>query len=553
MKKRKMRMLTCGGAALLLVALTTGLAGMGHLQPPWPERAVVINEVAWAGTAASTTDEWIELYNTTDGEIDLSGWRLVSDDGSPDIVLSGVIPARGFFLLERGDDETISDIPADQLYQGALSNSGETLRLFDPEGRLIDTANGDGGPWPAGTAAYDTPPYASMERITPSAQDTDANWATNEPEWARNGLDADGNPLCGTPKAANSVFNLPPVADFSYWPLRPTTQDTIYFTDQSSDPDGRVIRWEWDFGDGTGSELQTPSHRYADDGRYVVRLTVTDDRGATDEVSQTIEVANVAPTAAFSVSPEEAPTGELITFDASASTDPDGKITRYEWDFDGDGVFDASVVLPKLAHSFADDGTYTVRLRVTDDDGATDMASRTVRILNRPPQVRFRWEPERPTDMDTIKFIDQSTDPDGRVVSWRWDFGDGTGSELQTPSHRYADDGSYIVQLTVTDDDGAEASTSRVITIANVAPMAVFSFTPEEPTVEDVIQFIDQSSDPDGQIVFWGWDFGDGTQLIGQQNPVHRYARPGTYTVILTVIDDDGAIDKASREITVAP
>jgi len=180
---------------------------------------VVINEVAWMGTAASSADEWIELYNTTDQPIDLTGWTLESTtDGTPSFTFDAahcrnlVIPAQGFFLLERTDDNTVSDIPADCIYTGSLVNSGESLALKDPTGTVIDTANGDGGAWPAGTTGSGSPPYASMERIDPLAPDTDANWATNNGV-DRNGLDANGNPINGTPKALNSTINEPPVAD----------------------------------------------------------------------------------------------------------------------------------------------------------------------------------------------------------------------------------------------------------------------------------------------------------------------------------------------------
>ncbi len=168
--------------------------------------AVVINEVAWGGTAASTSDEWIELYNTTDTAIDLTGWVLRAADSTPVITLSGIIPPYGYFLLERTDDNTVRDVPADQIYGNdgsswALSNSGEVLTLTTPLGEVIDTANGNGGAWPAGSGS---PHYRSMERIDPTAPDTDANWASNHGV-IRNGQDANGNPINGTPKARNSA------------------------------------------------------------------------------------------------------------------------------------------------------------------------------------------------------------------------------------------------------------------------------------------------------------------------------------------------------------
>jgi len=177
---------------------------------------VVINEVAWMGTGASYTDEWIELYNTTDRAITLTNWRLVDDDYM-NIALSGVISAGGYYLLERTDDTVITDVVADWTGSfgiGGLSNSGEILTLTNEIGVVIDTANGSGGDWPAGSAS---PDYSSMERINPYAsgtvQDcpvlcTGANWATND-GLTRNGLDANGDPVNGTPRAKNSAYAIP--------------------------------------------------------------------------------------------------------------------------------------------------------------------------------------------------------------------------------------------------------------------------------------------------------------------------------------------------------
>lgn len=170
---------------------------------------VVLNEVAWAGTAASASDEWMELYNASPYEIDLAGWTL-SDGGDISITLSGILPAGGYFLLERSDDSTVSDIPADLIYTGGLNNGppGEILTLRDATGAIVDTANGDGGAWPAGSGS---PNYQSMERIDPPAPDTDANWASNDMVH-RNGLDANGNPINGTPRHLNSPRRRPDLA-----------------------------------------------------------------------------------------------------------------------------------------------------------------------------------------------------------------------------------------------------------------------------------------------------------------------------------------------------
>ena len=160
-------------------------------------RSVIINEVMWMGTSADSSDEWIELYNTTGSSINLSGWTLIIS-GSGAINLSGTISAGGYFLLERTNDSTVSDVTADLIYTGGLNNGGDTILLNDPSGALIDSANNDGGAWPAG----DDSARASMERIS-SGTDTDGNWSTNYGH-VTNGKDKNGNSLRATPKQRNS-------------------------------------------------------------------------------------------------------------------------------------------------------------------------------------------------------------------------------------------------------------------------------------------------------------------------------------------------------------
>ncbi len=166
-------------------------------------RSVLINEVAWAGTLASANDEWIELHNPGPEPLPLQGWTL-SDGDDLHILLTGTIPARGFFLLERTDDHTIADLPADLIYHGSLRNSGECLELRDARGALVDTANADGGGWPAG----DPVSRASMERR--GGEDRGGNWATFN-EYRGRGHDTAGNSIPGTPGGPNSIHFPTPV------------------------------------------------------------------------------------------------------------------------------------------------------------------------------------------------------------------------------------------------------------------------------------------------------------------------------------------------------
>lgn len=183
--------------------------------------SILINEVAWAGTAASTADEWIELYNPGSVCIKLDGWILKAADNEPAIQLTGTIRANGYYLLERTDDNTVKDIAADKIYSGDLSNSGERLLLYNPNGGVVDTANNDGGGWPAGSSLI----YGSMERRGIMLDVTTA-WLTNTGAVRDgHGLDADGHEINGTPKARNwavTVTNTP-VRRPTSTPTRPPT------------------------------------------------------------------------------------------------------------------------------------------------------------------------------------------------------------------------------------------------------------------------------------------------------------------------------------------
>ena len=162
---------------------------------------VVINEVAWAGNgSAYSADEWIELYNRTNKSINLSNWILYSAANlSPYVVLTGVISAKGYYLLERTNDNTVSDIAADKIYTGALNNSGENL-ILSYASSTIDEIPYDYN-WYAGSDFN----YSSMERYDVSAAGTSSsNWLANNTVII-NGKNAGGGNIASTPKARNSA------------------------------------------------------------------------------------------------------------------------------------------------------------------------------------------------------------------------------------------------------------------------------------------------------------------------------------------------------------
>jgi serine protease AprX len=153
------------------------------------------------------------------------------------------------------------------------------------------------------------------------------------------------------------------------------------------------------------------------------------------------------------------------------------------------------------------------------------------------------------TDL-TCDFTDTSKDDDGSITGWSWDFGDEATSTAQNPSRTYAAAGTYTVTLTVTDDDGATDSEPQSVTVTepmtNAPPTASFTSVCTDLTCD----FTDTSKDDDGSITGWSWDFGDEATSTAQ-NPSRTYAAAGTYTVTLTVTDDDGATDSEPQSVTV--
>ena len=161
---------------------------------------VVINELAWMGTTNNALDEWIELKNNAPEAIDITGWTLNSNDGTPSITLSGSIPGNGYFLLERTDDSSVPEITADQIYTGSMENGGELMELRDSGNQRIDVAAG----WFSGTNET----KATMERVNPSRDgDSPNSWATAIASYS-GGL--------GTPAAQNSTYDSGPVAQCNY-------------------------------------------------------------------------------------------------------------------------------------------------------------------------------------------------------------------------------------------------------------------------------------------------------------------------------------------------
>ncbi|MBV9603605.1 MAG: PKD domain-containing protein [Solirubrobacterales bacterium] len=317
----------------------------------------------------------------------------------------------------------------------------------------------------------------------------------------------------------------------------------------SSDSGASITSYAWDFGDGATASGATATHTYATAGTYLVRLTVTDSLGAVDTATSTVTVLDELPVAAFSSGVPAPETGQSVSFDGSASSDPDGSITSYAWNF-GDGHSGSG---PTPSHTYRTAGAYTVTLTVTDSDGQTNSVSHQLTVTQaQPPRPVFDVNPAVPIPRQAIAFDGTpSTDPNGGIIAYAWDFGDGTTGTGANPSHAYLAPGTYTVHLTVVDQAGQLASVSEPVTVY-AHPVATFAFSPTQPVEQTATAFTASSSiaDPATRISAYAWNFGDGTTATGA-TPAHTYARAGTYSVTLTVTDGLGLTSSVSEVVTV--
>ena len=325
----------------------------------------------------------------------------------------------------------------------------------------------------------------------------------------------------------------------------------------SSDPDGDTISFEWDFGDGEGATTALATHTYAAAGVYTVRLTVTDTHAAANFSEQAYD-ARAPPTASFNiVGVTPSGPGLRVTVDASASSDLDGTIVNYNWTW-GDGNY-SDTAGPATSHdydAFWLDQTVTIILEVTDDDGLTDTASRTLQltVLPLPPVASFMV-----TDIDHVTrtvTVDgsASSDPNANIMwyNWTWDDGSFTNDTVPTASHQYAADGTYTITLTVIDSTNLKDSTTRDVTIQqpDVAPVA--SFTADRSYLHVDVD-ASGSSDLNGNIATYEWDFeNDGTVDDTGVTASFDYAAPGKYTISLVVTDTTALQGSTTRFVSAA-
>lgn len=367
----------------------------------------------------------------------------------------------------------------------------------------------------------------------------------------------------GTASLAARVANADPLAAFSWTPAAPSLLDTVTFHDASVDPEHRLARISWDFGDGRIVEGRTATHRFTSLGEHAVSLTVTDADGGVTRAARLVHVVNLPPTVAFVHEPQTPVTGQEVHF-IDRSVDADGRVLSWTWDF-GHAAPPCAACDPlqapkangsRIVHVFPRPGEYLVNLTVRDDTGAPASAVIPVRVADGAPEVfRIEVEPREPKAQERISFRAVARDPESGPVRLQWEFGDGASSNESQPTHAYARSGLYPLRVVALDRVGQGTNLSLPLYVGNAKPTVQLSF-PHGAFAEHETLLQATATDPDGQVVRYRFDAdGDGVPECDGPEPrcVFTYPSPGLRLATVAVGDDEGASNLTEVEVDVLP
>jgi gliding motility-associated-like protein len=286
----------------------------------------------------------------------------------------------------------------------------------------------------------------------------------------------------------------------------------------------------------TGATTQTITA--SSGGSYSV--TITDPNGCSGILSTTVNV-NPIPVANFT--PNDICINQPLQFN-DISTIASGTIVSWSWNF-GDGNVSQ---LQDPIHTYATPGTYTVTLVIVSNNGCTSTTTRTFNVFSL-PQANFSYNFTCVNEL--IQFTDMSFTGMGNITNWFWDFGDGTTSNAQNPTHAFTNAGTQIVNLTVTTGGGCVDTRPRTIQIYPT-PVLSFSTVTSGTCLGTNMTIVNTSTSTNGAINNWFWNFGDGTTSAAA-NPSHTYASAGTYNITLIGTTSHGCQDTLVQPFTVYP
>jgi PKD repeat protein len=338
---------------------------------------------------------------------------------------------------------------------------------------------------------------------------------------------------------ADFYIEIPAVTD-NNMTVTGTAPFSVIFQDTSTTPNASdpIISWFWNFGDGTTSTAQNPTHVYSVAGAYTVSLEVSNQAGVDTGTYINMVTVQGIPVADFSASTTSGMAPLTVQF-----TDQSSGATGWSWSFSGLGTS----TLENPGYTFVNPGTYSVVLTASNSVGS---ASKTMLISvtpnNGPPTVGITATPNTGTAPLTVQFT--AVNSGGGAASYAWAFGDNQTGTGQVVSHTYRSPGTYTAALTGTGPGGAGTATAVIIVQTPSAPNVNITANVLSGTAPLDVNFA--AANTGGPVSSWAWSFGDGS-TSNIQNPAHTFGS-GRYTVTLAAAGAGGTSTK-SLTINVAP
>jgi len=502
-------------------------------------------------------------------QVTVSGWTVAWGDGTTSTFAGSVASATKVYADNGVFAARVTAVVGGQSYVGeqsvSVANVAPTLTVSASATRVegspltltwgatdpgADTISGWRVEWGDGTTStFAGSVTSAVKTYGDSGSHTVRLTATDE----------DGSYLATLPLA---IANVAPTVSVSASATRVEGSPVTVSWGATDPGTDTVSGWMVEWGDGTTStfagNVLSGSKTYADNGSYTVRVTATDEDGSY-LATLPLAIANVAPTLSVSASATRVE-GSPVTVSWGA-TDP-GTDTISQWRVEwGDGTtstFAGSVL--NGSKIYGDNGSYTVRVTATDEDGSY-VSTLPLSIADAAPTLSFSAGATR-LEGTPVSFTWGAVDPGADTVSgWRVEWGDGStttyAGNITSANRTYADDGAYAVRLTATNEDGSFVTTSAV-SIANVAPTLTFSAGATRLEGSPVT-FAWGATDPGADSVSqWRVEWGDGTTGTFAGNVVggsKTYVDNGSYTVRLTAVDEDGSYQSSMAVVVgnVAP
>jgi PKD repeat protein len=326
-------------------------------------------------------------------------------------------------------------------------------------------------------------------------------------------------------------------------------KDTVTLRGTGTDPDGDPLFYNWSQLSGwpvtlNGTQNANMSFVPAKAGMYSFQLKVGDGEAESNFSTVNVTISNRGPAAVLQGGPLNISINGTVNFTAFNSTDPDGNITKYLFDF-GDGTNSSWGLLSIASHIYKDAGAYNVTVRVMDDDENVSAPSSPLKVTvtNAVPIINATVMPGRGNTSTGFRFTvgGGSYDPDGTIVSYEWDFGDGSKASGLSNTHNYSKPGNYTINLRATDDKGSFSDFQLAIVVLNQPPL----FTTTSPanvltvTVGASQDFSVLARDPEGSVLTFVWKVDGGA--INERSEKYRYkaTTEGTHKILVIVTDGE--------------